>query len=384
MSKVVIKECKEYDVSQIYQRLKEALESLGGIENIITKEEKILLKPNFMAAREPEKVVTTHPAIFEAVVKYLRDMGYSKIYYGDSPGTGAPLKASRVTGTYEVAEKYDIPLLEFRKGKTVTFEDGVFARQFEIAQGALEVDAIINLPKMKSHGFMRITGATKNIFGCVYGFNKGISHTKFQDPYEFAGMIADLNRLLKPRLHIMDGIIAMEGNGPGSGTPVAMNTLLISQDSIALDSTFARLIDLDINYVPIIIKGTEMGVGVSEDHEIELLGDSLEKMLNRSFDVERLPVKDERVSFDGKIKPFKNLLLRKPVINKKLCIKCGICVESCPLEEKALTFSGELGKSFPKYDYNKCIRCYCCQEMCPKEAIDVKTPLLGKLLVYRD
>lgn len=72
---------------------------------------------------------------------------------------------------------------------------------------------------------------------------------------------------------------------------------------------------------------------------------------------------------------FQPLLDRKPYIKKDRCVGCGICIQACPLEEKAIFFRG--GK--PAYHYRKCIKCYCCQEMCPKQAIDVKQARLAKL-----
>ena len=72
--------------------------------------------------------------------------------------------------------------------------------------------------------------------------------------------------------------------------------------------------------------------------------------------------------------------IRKPFIVKDVCQKCGICVEVCPLEEKALSFKNNDKTNPPLYDYNKCIRCYCCQEMCPYKAIKTKTPVIGRIV----
>ncbi len=114
---------------------------------------------------------------------------------------------------------------------------------------------------MKTHQLERITGAVKNTFGCVYGVNKGASHAKFATAEVFAKMVADLNRLVVPQIHIMDGIVAMEGNGPQSGDPKEMNVILVSKDPVALDAVFCCLVDLAPELVPTNVSGSEQGVG---------------------------------------------------------------------------------------------------------------------------
>ena len=106
-------------------------------------------------------------------------------------------------------------------------------------------------------------------------------------------------------------------------------------------------------------------------------------LINDNFSVERIPVKDESTISLSNLKFVKNWLTRKPVVIRERCVQCGICIASCPLEEKALHWQEVGSDRYPKYDYHRCIRCYCCQEMCPKKAIVVKTPLLGRIFIYR-
>ena len=78
-----------------------------------------------------------------------------------------------------------------------------------------------------------------------------------------------------------------------------------------------------------------------------------------------------------------NRLVAKPVILPEKCTKCGTCVQSCPVEGKAVNWLNGDHSMAPVYDYKKCIRCYCCQEMCPEGAIVLKDPIIikvGKLL----
>lgn len=374
MSKVVVLECSSYEPERIYKKLSYGLSLLGGIESIIPIDKKVLLKPNLLVGIHPDKAATTHPAVFDAVARIIKETGYN-VSYGDSPGFGNPDKVANKCGLKEVAEKYDIPLADFVNGDKISYPDGTVSKQFDIAQAVLDTDAIINLPKMKSHAFQRITGAVKNPFGCVVGFNKPAMHARFPNAYIFAEMLMDLTKLLPLNLHIMDGIVAMEGNGPRNGTPTKMNVLLLSTDAVALDAVFCKLVDLNPALIPTNTFGEQHGIGTY--HDIELLGDDITPLINKSFDIDRGPVKD---SYKMSLKWFRKHLLRRPYIIEEDCKKCGVCVEVCPVESKAVDFKNQDKTKPPIYKYDQCIRCYCCQEMCPFSAIKVKTPVLGKVL----
>lgn len=381
-SRVAIVACGEYREEQVDAALEKAVELLGGWEKFADKGERILLKPNLLAKCEPEKACTTHPQVFAAAGRSLKKAGFTNFSFGDSPGNHliGTEQTARGCGILEQAEKLGIPAADFSQGQRVDFPEGHVADHFILCHGALEADAIINLCKMKTHQLERITGAMKNIFGCVYGFNKGASHAKFPNADVFGQMIGDLNSLVKPRLHIMDGIVAMEGNGPQSGDPAPMGVLLASADPVALDSVFCRLVHLDPALVPTNVYGQEYGIGTYEEEQIELITAggvlSMEEAVSRwgsaDFNVERA------ADFKGQIRAIRflqPLLDRKPYVKKDKCVGCGICVQACPLEEKAIY----LKKGKPAYHYRKCIKCYCCQEMCPKKAIDVKTTRLARL-----
>ncbi len=368
--------CGSYQEKEVFHSIERGFELLGGVDSLFTQNEKVLLKPNMLLAKRPEEAATTHPSILGAVADLLKGK-VGSIRYGDSPGFGSQERVGKVSGLLDMAERKNIPMVDFSNGKSVPFHEGHVTKRFDIGHGVLESDALISLPKMKTHQLTRITGAIKNQLGCVYGLNKPAFHTRFPDGVSFSKMLVDLNMFLKPRVFILDGVVAMEGNGPSSGTPKKMNVILLSQDPVALDATFARLVDLDPEYVPTITWGAEAGLGRYRD--VELVGDPFEEFFHPEFDVIRKPVKVEK---PGRYLPFlRNLALRKPVIDPDRCISCGVCVETCPAKEKALAFQDR--SQPPEYDYGKCIRCYCCQEMCPEDAIEVVTPFLGKLLLYR-
>ena len=241
---------------------------------------------------------------------------------------------------------------------------------------------MINVCKMKTHALERITGAVKNLYGCVCGVNKATGHAQFPNSDIFADMLCDLQKCVSPRLHIMDGVVAMEGNGPTSGTPVSMNVLLFSADPVALDSVFAALVNLDPATVPTCVSGQQSGLGVMDHDRIAVLtpegkmtvAEAARRWGKPDFDVFRGTMKKGLLF---KLMPLLPFLQHRPKVDKRKCVACGICQEACPVPEKAV-HSGNGKKAH--YDYHKCIRCYCCQEMCPAKAIQVYRSPLNKLL----
>ena len=375
-SKVVLLPCGEYDEEKIYSLLKQGLDLLGGVEALIPKEAKILLKPNLLKKAEVEKAVITHPVVVGAFARILRENGYEHIVLADSCGHGTTQAVIRGTGMDTYLEKYHILAIDYSEGVKTAYPQGIQAKEFILPKELLDQDCVISLSKMKTHALERITGAVKNSYGFVYGFHKAKGHTQYPSADSFARMLIDLNKCVAPKLYVMDGIVAMEGNGPGSGDPVPMNVMLMSTDPVALDSVFSCLIYLKPEMVPTNYHGEKMGLGTWKEEKITLMApdgeismaDAVKRYGNPDFNVDRTEVrKNIWTRMAGALKIFQ----KKPYIETDKCVRCGICVQSCPVPGKAVDFRKGKDKP-PVYDYRKCIRCFCCQEMCPKKAIKVK------------
>lgn len=384
MSTVVLVPLSTYEQPKVDAAVAQGISLLGGIERFVKPEEKILLKPNLLCAAAPEKAVTTHPAVFSAVCKLLTEAGYKHLSYGDSPGSTTSFqRAAKVCGLAPVAEKYGIRTADFDNGSMVSFPSGETAHSFYLSNGVQEADALINLCKMKTHALERITGAVKNLYGCITGVNKAAGHCAYPNAMLFADMLADLHRSVKPRLHIMDAVLAMEGNGPQNGTPIAMNMLLMSDDPVALDSVFASLVYVSPDSVPTNVSASRAGLGTMNTDEITVVtpdgklsvAQAASAFGNEKYDVDRHAMKEGLMFRLAKY--FPNQLQMRPTVDLSRCVACGICEDACPVDGKAV-HSGKGKKA--QYDYTKCIRCYCCQEMCPKDAIRVYKPLIVRLM----
>lgn len=376
--KVALIKCDNYELSEVKSAINRGIDLLGGIDLFVKEGDKILLKPNLLASESAEKSVTTHPVVFEAIISILQEIkekkNIKKISYGDSPGIGKGISVAQKSGISEVAEKLNIEYADFDEPIGVSFNEGIKEKSFTIAKPILEANTIISLPKLKSHALTIMTGAVKNQFGCIPGFRKAEYHLKLPDFDDFSTMLLDLNKLINPKLYIMDGIMAMEGNGPRSGNPKKLNVLLLSSDAIALDYVASQIISFDYNLIPTIKMGFKLGFSNKEN--IEIVGDNIESVKVNDFKKPHKRIGIGRslmkLSVFPIIKRLFAIMIPKPVIEYSKCVKCGVCVKVCPVTPLALNFNKK-GKNYPpEYYYDKCITCYCCQELCPHKAIILK------------
>lgn len=376
-SKVALVRCSNYDIEQVYEAVRKGTELLDGVANFAKPTEKIVLKPNILIASNPDKCVTTHPSVFRAIGLLLKQCG-ATVSYGDSPSIGGCEFNAGRAGFKRVADELGIAMADFDHGREITHKTALLNKKFVIANGVLDADGVISLPKLKTHGLVRVTGAVKNQFGCIPGILKGQFHAKMADPYDFATMLVDINTLIRPRLYIMDAVMAMEGNGPRNGKPRKMNALLLSSDPVALDAIACKMIDLNPEFVPTSKPGEMSGLGTYHYENIEVVGESVDSFIVNDFQVTREP---PIPATSGPTRRFiRNRMTPRPVIDMTKCNGCGTCIKMCPVGHNALDWMLKEAGKLPRYNYNHCIRCYCCQEVCPEGAIMIQNPPLSRLL----
>jgi uncharacterized protein (DUF362 family)/Pyruvate/2-oxoacid:ferredoxin oxidoreductase delta subunit len=376
MTRVSLIKCSGYDRAEVEGAVREAVELLGGITSMIQAGERVLIKPNMLHPSAPERAITTHPSVVAAVIKLVKEARAIPLV-GDSPGLARCERVLRATGIGAVAEELGAETVDFSASLVeVENETGLLV----LSRAAVEADRIISLPKLKTHGQVYFTGAVKNQFGCVPGFLKAQHHCRFPDRDHFAEMLLDINRYLKPKLAlaVMDGIVAMEGNGPSGGTPREVGVIVAGRDFPAVDVVACRVVNIDPITVPTTRAAYVSGYTTGEMADIEVLGESVENVVVEDF--KRLQVVSRIAQF-GPLPPsvarrLTESLVPKPAPDKKLCTLCGACVETCPAVPKAIEMVG----SKVVIDQGKCIRCYCCQEMCPSGAMKLRSGLLARLL----
>jgi len=368
MSLVSLVKCNEYNEEEVFSALESVINNLGGIGKFIESGKRVLLKPNLLTAKSPEKHVTTHPAVLAGVAKILK-RHKCKVFIGDSPAVGSFIKASRLTGYLGVARKLECDVVDFTGSVKLAGKNNVF-KDIEIASNIKDYDAIINLPKAKTHGQMGLTLGVKNMFGCVVGTKKVHWHLRAGiNKSLFAGMLVDIYSNIMPVLTITDGIIGMEGNGPQHGNPRKLGVIVASEDAVANDLVLSYLVNYDPEKLFTNIAARKRGVGKTRLDEVTFSGETLSSF--ERVDFKKLPASGLEFRIPSFLFGFfKNIFASKPVIDFSLCKLCNVCVGVCP----AHVMENKNNKIY--IDYRKCIRCFCCQEICPHGAIRVaKNPL---------
>jgi len=361
---VSIIKCDDYDTEDVYLKVKESVDLLGGIKKFVSRGDRVLIKPNMLSAKPPESAVQTHPAVIEAAIRLVIDAGAIPLV-GDSPGIGSSKSCAEKGGFSPILEKYGTELLKFNDAVTVKNPDGTF-KVFEIARDILEVDKIINLPKPKTHGQMVMTMAVKNTFGAVVGAKKTQWHLKVgNSPAKFARMLLDLHYMLNPTLSIMDAITAMEGNGPGSGDPVDLGLIFAGADATAIDAAASSVVGLDTSLLYTLSEAKRMGIGGTDISEIDVQGERIDDVLVSGFKFTPTgPIMGRTPAIITRI--ARRALTPRPVINHDICTMCRQCEKIC--SAKVIKKS----KGRMTIDYHNCIRCFCCQEICPEGAITIR------------
>ena len=361
-SLVSVIKCPNYDEARVFSALRQAIDLIGGIQTFVKKGNRVLLKPNLLFGKSPEKAVTTHPSIVRGMIQIVREAG-GVPSIGDSPSVGSLTWTAEKAGIRAVADEMKCPLVEFNRPVLPPKERGKIFKQLEIDQTVLEADVIINLPKFKTHSLTLLTLGVKNLFGCIPGPRKALWHLKAgEDRKAFAQILVDVYQIIHPSLTILDGIVGMEGNGPNSGRPIPLGLILASGNPLSLDQIVCDL--LGILRESLLTNRVVFEQGIEKDR-IDVLGERVDEVKISNFQFPTLSQPDWNLPGFLR-KALKNALTTKPVIEEEVCNACNQCAEICP--PKALVRK-EKGLIF---DYGQCIRCFCCLEVCPEGAISIK------------
>lgn len=307
--------------------------------------------------------ITTHPEFVAAVGRIFKAAGAS-VAAGDSP--------NGVYHTDEVWERTGIRAICKREG----FDENIFEASgsekrdgLMIARSVLDADIVINLPKFKTHGLTILTLAAKNLYGCINGMQKTALHRECGDVNAFAEVVARVAGIVRPALTIIDGIVAMDGNGPSAGNLLDFGVIVAGTDVHAVDAACCRFIGLDPAELDTLAAAARLGLW-DMGAQVDTTGDALDTLTPAQFTLPSTYTKGMRDWWISRfvIGRIWSSMRAKPVIDEKQCRRCLLCIDACPV---AAIDQAE-STSAPVIDDNACIECFCCHEICPHRAIKLK------------
>lgn len=381
MNQVSIRECKSYDYGVLKNSFKKLMDDIGPLEKFIKPKSKVLVKPNLVIKKSPEEGATTHPVLVRVLCEELLKLN-CEVIIAESPG--GPYTKNNLKGFYKTCglidelKDLDVEFNYDTSESKVHNEKAAYLKSMNIISPITQVDHVVNLCKLKTHKMAKYTGGVKNLYGVIAGLEKAEIHYRFQKEELFCeNVLLDICQYINPSLTIMDGVYAMEGEGPTAGDVRKVGVLLASTSPYALDIAGCNLINLEPMKVGTVRGSVKRNLIKEDFSDIEFLGDSIEKYIVEDFkipitssDFRLLSLKLPKVLGDIADK----IITPKPIVDYRKCIKCGKCKVACPAKVIQITDKGA------KIDLKKCIRCYCCHELCPKKSIHIKQNIFFKLV----
>lgn len=378
--RVSIAHCTDYDEERVYAAVKTAINHAlpGGLRTLLAPGSTAALKVNMILPKIPEQWSTTHPSVVKAICRLVAECGANSLII-DSPGgpyTPALLQvAYDRCGFTTVAAQTQATLNFDTTVTTVCGSTGTPLQRADLLWPAVKADIIINLPKLKTHGLTTMTCAVKNMFGLIAGMQKIEYHMRSPELFDFCSMLVGIAELAGPELTLVDGIVAMEGDGPTGGRGHELGVILCGQNMHAVDIVAATLMGVRPEHVPTISQAHKAGLCSLDVGDIEVLGPTTPA---HHFELSRASVRTHLL--DRFLPPawadkVSTVLRPQPRVKRATCTGCGACVRHCPPQAISLK-KGDI----PHITFDRCIRCFCCQELCPQHAIDVQRTWLGRAL----
>lgn len=362
---------KDYAVDALTEAVDRMFTAFGFYDKV-TQGTQVVLKPNLVMKSAPEEAIITHPNLVAAVAVCLQKHGARVLVAESGGGLYNPAVMRNVfrgCGYTAAAEQYGFSLYADCQSKEVELPHGVRCGRLSVIEPYMQPRKalVVDLAKLKTHGMMEYSGAVKNLFGVVPGLMKPELHCRFPEKEPFAEMLVDLCEYVRPDFSIIDGVEAMEGNGPTGGKKRFVGALIGSDSPYDADLVGAAVINMAPMDILMLKNAWKRGLCAQSAAEIEVLGDAVQDVLVPDFKRAR----SSDVDFIKRVPKFLQPLAKKittpyPKVQRKNCIGCGKCAESCP--QHTITISGHKAQ----IQYANCIRCFCCHEMCPKHVIDIR------------
>ncbi|MBU4178775.1 MAG: DUF362 domain-containing protein [Actinobacteria bacterium] len=373
---VALVRCDSYDRGLVEESVGRTFELLGGVGAVVGEGESVFVKVNALLPVGPERAATTHPEVVRAVIRQIQTVT-GDITIGDSPG--GPFNRAFLKRVYEKAGFADVAA---ETGASLGFDTsvvevalpgGAARKSIALCRAMVDADRLISVSKFKTHVFMRLTGAIKNVFGVVPGMTKFTYHSTFHADTDFADLLVDVLLAVSPDLHLVDAVWGMGGDGAVWGDPRKIGVVAAGRDAFALDTLLADLVDLDPRVNLPLDAAVRRGLCSGDPGGINVTGDDPGALKVYGF---RLPTKKSAIVLLPAffMRRYSTLMSLRPYPVRGRCTACGKCAEICP------GGAIRMKEGIAVVDHRHCINCFCCHELCEHDGIELKLPPLARLL----
>lgn len=376
---LIYSKCEDYTPEKLDNSIEFIINNLDGLKNRLKQAKTVIIKPNLIGAKVPEKAVTTHPEVLISIINKIKEYDV-EIIIADTPA--GKLDQNIIEKLYEttqmkrVAQQTGCKLNRDFTEFNATSDANKIAKSYKILQVVEDADLIINVAKLKTHCFTMITTSTKNLYGTIPGLIKMQYHMTMSKMEVFNNMLLDLERYLAPKtISFIDGVVGMEGFGPSNGDPINAKCIIAANSAPHLDILACSVMGVNPSAISTMVEARKRNIIPSLNiDDYNIVKDSDIETLNFKLPPDRGKMLPGFIPEWGR-NLINSVLITRPVVKTSDCIGCQKCEEICPpqlikvVNKKALIDS-----------YSRCIRCYCCQEVCPINAIEVRRPVIRKIL----
>lgn len=375
-TRVAVVRCPSYEDGPLRDAVAGSLGLIGGLKACLGAGRRVFVKINHLSpGSPPERAIVTHPLFTRHVLELLKDHG-ADITVGDDIRSG-PDDGFAVSGYAEMCRRMGVRLINL---KTAGFQEvpcppGGVLKSVHISAAVLDADAVVDLPKLKTHSFTAFTGAVKNMFGVIPCGSRLQLHRRFPGNEAFSRMLVDIFACVPPRLTLMDAVVAMEGPGPSAGAPRAVGLVLAGRDAVAVDAVAQDIVGFGPEDVATTVLAAGRGLGTSDLGSIETVGERIADIRVKRFRKASLPVGLLKRKLPAFLYAYiSGELVPTPEVVPAACTGCGECHDICPPGAVVM----DEGRA--RIIEGACIRCLCCHEACRADAIRLRLRPIGRVL----
>jgi len=257
--------------------VKRAVELAGGLDDIVSSGDLVLIKPNLVVPASPKEGSVTNPFVAKSIANIVKELKARPII-AESSAVAVDTEKAIISAGYDRLRNGGIDVIDLKKTKStkIALPKGRAIKEAVTYEIATQADVIISVPVMKTHDQTEVTLGLKNM--------KGLFHDATKRKLHMEGLfdgIADECTAIKPDLVVIDGIIGQEGLGPMYGVPVEMDLIIAGKDPVATDAVAAHVMGFEPERVRYLGKAEEQGLGTASRANIEVVGEKISSVSRR-------------------------------------------------------------------------------------------------------